>query len=83
METKTWYQPLDNKDKETGLFYKVWEVPEGLPVDSSLLEVGPGKELLFPKFNNVTGFWEEDTQSLILSFKDRIANLEAQLEIKG
>lgn len=63
------YLPLQTKDPETELWYKEWDVPEGLPVAESLVLVGPPENLLFPRWDNESGIWVEDKDSIIETLK--------------
>lgn len=63
------YLPLQSKDTETGLWYKEWDIPEGLPVAESLVLVGPPEDLLFPRWDNESGIWVEDKDSIIETLK--------------
>lgn len=63
------YQPLNVKDAETGLWYKEWEIPEGMPVAEGMVLVAPSENLLFPRWDNVQGVWIEDKDSIIEKMK--------------
>ena len=78
METKTWYQPLEVKDQETGLFYIKWDVPIGMPVGSGLIETVPPESLQFPRWDSTVGFWKEDKDSIIEAHKIEIAALQTE-----
>ena len=80
------YQPLQQKDLETGLWYKEWDIPEGFPIAEGLILVAPDASLHYPKWDSVTGFWIEDTDSIIEYLKsennqliDRINMTESAL----
>lgn len=73
------YQPLETKDSETGLFYRVWEAPDGMPQATGLILVAPDKDLMFPKYNSTKGIWEEDITSLIEDFGLKKSLLETQV----
>lgn len=76
------YQSLEVKDVETGLFYKEWEVPEGMPIASNLILTAPSENLQFPRFNSATGFWEEDKDSIIEFLKAELEKIKADNEAK-
>lgn len=63
------YQPLNVKDVETGLWFKEWEIPEGMPVAEGMVLVAPSDNLLFPRWDNVQGVWIEDKDSIIEKMK--------------
>jgi len=70
------YQPLQQKDPTTGLFYKEWTVEEGLPLSDSLITAAPPEDFNYPKWNYSKGIWEEDTDSIIDYLKRKIDELE-------
>lgn len=76
----TVYLPQEMKDEQTGLFYKVWEVPEGLPLGEEIVYVAPSKELLFPKWDSKKGIWVEDKDSIIVYMKNKIDELSDTVE---
>lgn len=63
------YQPLQVKDAETGLWFKEWEIPEGMPIPDGMVLVAPSDSLLFPRWDNVQGVWIEDKDSIIEKMK--------------
>lgn len=76
------YEPLVQKDPETGLFYKEWIVAEGLPLADSLITIAPPEDFNYPKWNYSKGVWEEDSDSIIEYLKRKVDELEnAVLEI--
>lgn len=80
----TVYLPQENKDEKTGLFYKAWEVPEGLPLGDGIVYVAPPTDLLYPRWDSVQGMWIEDKDSIIIYMKDKLDELEKRIgEIKG
>ena len=76
----TVYLPQEMKDEKTGLFYKVWEVPEGLPLGEGIVYVAPSKELLFPRWDSKQGIWVEDKDSIIVYMKKQIDELTVAVE---
>lgn len=73
------YQPLAQKDPETGLWYKEWDVPDGLPVSPELIFIAPGEELTHPRWDSTQGIWVEDKNSVLEDLKDKVASLEERL----
>lgn len=73
------YQPLEQKDPETGLWYKVWDIPEGLPVSPDLVFVAPDESLEHPKWDPTKGMWVEDEDSVLSDLRDKIVSLEKKL----
>lgn len=81
----TVYLPQENKDGITGLFYKTWEVPEGLPLGDGIVYVAPPEDLLYPRWDNSQGIWIEDKDSIIVYMKtklDELAKTVEELKIK-
>lgn len=76
----TVYLPQEMKDEKTGLFYKVWEVPEGLPLGEGIVYVAPSEELLFPRWDSKQGIWVEDKDSIIVYMKKQIDELTVAVE---
>lgn len=74
------YQPLQVKDAETGLWYKEWEIPEGMPVPEGMVLVAPSDNLLFPRWDNVQGVWIEDKDSIIEKMKTDNDALKLKIE---
>lgn len=56
---KTVYEPLQTKDPKTGLFYRAWEVPEGLPLADVLILTAPPEGMKEPKYSTLRGIWED------------------------
>lgn len=73
------YQPLEQKDPETGLWYKVWDIPEGLPVSPDLVFVAPDENLSHPKWDPIKGVWVEDNDSVLIELKEKVESLEERL----
>jgi len=74
------YQPLNVKDAETGLWYKEWEIPEGMPIPDGMVLVAPPENLLFPRWDNVQGVWIEDKDSIIEKMKKDNDALKAKTD---
>lgn len=72
----TVYLPQETKDKDTGLFYKTWQVPEGLPLGDGIVYVAPSSNLLYPKWDSTQGIWIEDKDSIIVYMKEKLDELE-------
>lgn len=74
------YETLNEKDAQTGLFYKEWEVPEGMPVANGLILNGPPKDLKFPRYYPEKGAWVEDKDSYIAEMTNRLTDSNKQIE---
>lgn len=72
------YQPLQVKDAETGLWFKEWEIPEGMPVPEHMVLVAPPDNLLFPRWDTIQGVWIEDKDSIIEKMKKENDALKAK-----
>ncbi len=73
------YQPLTQKDSETGLWYKVWEIPDGFPIPEGIVLVAPGENLTCPKWDSELGIWVEDKDSILEELKNKVESLEEKL----
>lgn len=75
------YQPLEYKDETTGKFYKEFEVPDGMPIEQTLVLVAPSENLKFPRYDSKTGFWVEDKDSIIEDQKKTINELSERTDV--
>lgn len=75
------YQPLQTKDIETGLWYKKWEIPDGMPIPDGMVLVSPPETLFFPRWDYETGVWIEDKDSIIESLKKDNKELKESNEL--
>ena len=50
----------------------------GLPVGDDVVFVGPGENLLFPRFDYALGMWVEDKDSIIAKLKTDNEELSAR-----
>ena len=74
------YQPLNQKDSSTGLWYKEWNLPEGFPLPNDVTLLAPDSTLVHPKWDNSLGAWVED-EDFIAILIERNEKLSADLKI--
>lgn len=74
------YEPLTKLDETTGKFYRVYEVPDGVPLNGTLLNEAPPKDMKFPKWDYTISKWVEDKDSIIKQQDETIKDLSARLE---
>lgn len=73
------YQPLEQKDSSTGLWYKEWDLPEGFPLSNDMTLIAPDSTLVHPKWDNSLGVWVED-EDFIAILIERNEKLSADLK---
>lgn len=73
------YEILQQKDIETKLWYKVWDIPEGFPIPNGFVVVTPSEKLTCPKWDNELGIWVEDKDSILEELKNKVESLEEKL----
>jgi len=64
---------------ETGLWYKIWEIPDGFPIPEGIILVAPDENLTCPKWDSELGFWVEDKDSILEDLKNKVESLEEKL----
>lgn len=74
------YEPLTKLDEITGKFYRVYEVPDGVPLNGTLLNEAPPKDMRFPKWDYMVSKWVEDKDSIIKQQDETIKDLSVRLE---
>lgn len=74
------YEPLTNPDEMTGKFYRTYEVPDGVPLNGTLLNEAPPEDMRFPKWDYTTSKWIEDKDSIIKKQDEMIKDLSIRLE---
>lgn len=71
------YEILSERDTETKLLYKVWEVSDGFPIPSNFTKLSPPNKYNKEKFDYMSGSWVEDVE---LVDKEKIGELEDMVE---
>lgn len=75
------YQPLEYKDEVTGKFYKEFDIPDGMPIEQTLVLIAPPENLKYPRYNSKTGLWVEDKDSIIEEQKKTINELLIRTDV--
>lgn len=73
------YEPLTIPDETTGKFYRTYEVPDGVPLNGTLLNEAPPKDMRFPKWDYMVSKWVEDKDSIIKQQDETIKDLSVRL----
>nr|DAD56853.1 MAG TPA: hypothetical protein [Caudoviricetes sp.] len=73
------YEPLTQPDEITGKFYKTYEIPDGVPLNGTLLNEAPPEDIKFPKWDYTTSKWIEDKDSIIKQQDETIKDLSFRL----
>lgn len=74
------YEPLTKPDETTGKFYRTYEVPDGVPINGTLLNEAPPVDMKFPKWDYTVSKWVEDKNSIIKQQDGTIEDLSVRLE---
>lgn len=74
------YEPLTKPDETTGKFYRTYEVPDGVPLNGTLLNEAPPEDMKFPKWDYTVSKWVEDKNSIIKQQNEAIKDLSVRLE---
>lgn len=74
------YQPLNNPDEKTGKFYKEYEFPDGVSLNTTLLDKEPPKDMLYPKWDYSLSQWIEDKDSALTAQKTETKDISQRLE---
>ena len=74
------YEPLAKPDETTGKFYRTYEVPDGVPLNGTLLNEAPPEDMKFPKWDYTVSKWVEDKNSIIKQQDETIKDLSVRLE---
>lgn len=74
------YEILTERDNETMLLYKEWDVQENFPVPANFTKISPPRKYHREKFDFMLNGWVEDEDGLVKDLKAKVADLETKLK---